>query len=246
MMKFSLHQAACGLALSLTVAGTAWSGSFQVSPLRATLSGSQPVSALTVRNAGTQPAVIQLEAMAWSQPAGEDKYVPAPDILATPPIFTIPAGGSQVIRVGSRRPADASSERAYRLFLREVPPPPKPGFKGLQMALQISLPVFVVPATKIAPDLHWQAVSATNGQIRVGVTNRGTAHVRLAGFTLSPTGSLRKLPVSTQPVYVLPGATHDWLVDARGAVAAGSTLHVSAQADTDTGAVQADVLVSDR
>lgn len=245
MMKFSLYQAACGLALCLSMAGTTRAGSFQVSPLRATLSGSQPVSALTVRNAGTQPAVIQLEAMAWSQPAGEDKYVPAPDILATPPIFTVPAGGSQVIRVGSRRPADASSERAYRLFLREVPPPPKPGFKGLQMALQISLPVFVLPATKAAPELHWQAASATNGQLRIGVTNRGTAHVRLTDFKLSPAGSPRHLPMSVQPVYVLPGATHDWLVDARGVVAAGSTLHVSAQADTDAGAVQADVVVSD-
>lgn len=245
MMKFSLYQAACGLALCLSMAGTTRAGSFQVSPLRATLSGSQPVSALTVRNAGTQPAVIQLEAMAWSQPAGEDKYVPAPDILATPPIFTVPAGGSQVIRVGSRRPADASSERAYRLFLREVPPPPKPGFKGLQMALQISLPVFVLPATKAAPELHWQAASATNGQLRIGVTNRGTAHVRLTDFKLSPAGSPRHLPMSAQPVYVLPGATHDWLVDARGVVAAGSTLHVSAQADTDAGAVQADVVVSD-
>jgi len=70
--------------------------------------------------------------------------------------------------------------------------------------------------------------------------------VRLADFTLSPAGSSLKLPVSAQPVYVLPGATHDWLVDARGAIAVGSTLHVSARADTETGAVQADVLVSDR
>lgn len=246
MMKPSLHQAARGLVLSLAFASAAWAGSFQVSPLRATLTGNQPVSALTVRNAGTEPAVIQLEAMAWSQQVGKDSYLPTPDILATPPIFTIPAGGSQVIRVGSRRPADASSERAYRLFLREVPPPPKPGFKGLQMALQISIPVFVAPTTKIAPELHWQARSAANGQIKISVANRGTAHVRLTHFTLSPGGSSQALPVSVQPVYVLSGATHDWLIDTKTAVATGSTLHITAQADTDTGAVQADVLVSDR
>jgi fimbrial chaperone protein len=244
MMKFPLYQAARGLALSLAIASTAWAGSFQVSPLRATLSGHQPVSALTVRNAGTEPAVIQLQAMAWSQPAGEDSYVSTPDILATPPIFTIPAGGSQVIRVGSRRPADASNERAYRLFLREVPPPPKPGFKGLQMALQISLPLFVVPTATIAPQLQWQAASAANGQIKISVANRGTAHVRLTQFTLAPAGSSQALPVPVHPVYVLAGATHDWLIATKAAVATGSTWHVTAQ--TDTGTVQADVLVSDR
>src|SRR3546814_9833017 len=68
--------------------------------------------------------------MAWSQSGGKDVFAAVDDILATPPIFTIPAGGSQVIRVGSRRAPDPQHERAYRLFLREVPPAPQPGFQG--------------------------------------------------------------------------------------------------------------------
>ena len=114
--------AACGLAFFFFAAGV-WAGSFQVGPVSATLTADQPVAALTVRNTGGAPAVIQLEAMAWSQAAGKDTYVPTSDILATPPIFTVAPGASQVIRVGSRAPG-VQEERAERLFLREGPPPP--------------------------------------------------------------------------------------------------------------------------
>lgn len=236
-----LRQAACGLALFLLGAGTASAGSFQVSPINPTLSASKPVSALTVRNTGAGPVVIQLEALAWSQPSGKDTYLPAPEILATPPIFTIPAGGSQTIRVGSRIPSDARGERAYRLFLREIPPPPKPGFNGLQMALQVSLPLFVLPSTPATSQLQWQAIRTTDGHIRISVANTGQAHAHLSGFKLSAAGA-KPLPMPIAAVYVLPGASHEWLVDTN--VASGTSLQLVAQDDART--VQAELVVADR
>lgn len=241
MMTSLLRQAACGLALFLLGAGMASAGSFQVSPINPTLSAGKPVSALTVRNTGAGPVVIQLEALAWSQPGGKDTYLPAPEILATPPIFTIPAGGSQTIRVGSRMPPDARGERAYRLFLREIPPPPKPGFNGLQMALQVSLPLFVLPTTPANSRLQWQALRTGDGHILISATNAGQAHVRLSGFKLSAAGA-RPLPMPSTAVYVLPGASHEWLVDA--SVASGTTLRLVAQDDART--VQAELVVADR
>lgn len=238
-MKVSFHQAACGLVLFAATVSSALAGSFQVSPVSATLTGGQPVSALTVRNTGSVPAVIQLEAMAWSQPEGKDQFVPATDILATPPIFTIPAGGIQVIRVGSRQPPGAG-ERAYRLFLREVPPAPKPGFNGLQMTLQISLPLFIQPDAVMASRLEWQATRVTAGQLRIHVANLGQAHARLSRIKLSADPGASPLPISDKTVYVLPGASHDWLVKAP--VAAGTHLHFIAQADG--GPVQTDLVVA--
>lgn len=233
-----MRQAACGLAFLLFAAGAARAGSFQVGPVSATLSADHPVAALTVRNTGGSPAVIQLEAMAWTQADGVDKYAPATDILATPPIFTIPAGGSQVIRVGSRAPA-TQGERAYRLFLREIPPPPKPGFRGMRMALEISLPVFVVPSTAIAPALQWQATVVDARHLRIRVTNTGSAHARLTRFTLARAKGAAPLPMPRKTVYVLPGTSHEWLVEA--AVASGDDLRLTAQ--TDSGTVQADLAV---
>lgn len=241
MTMLGLRRAACGLVLYLAAA-TVLAGSFQVSPVRAVLSRVHPVSVLTVRNTGAEPAVVQLQALAWTQPDGKDSYDPAPDILATPPIFTISAGGSQVIRVGSRRPPEADSERAYRLLLQEVPAPSKPGFKGLRMALRISVPVFVVPGTAVAPRLHWNAVVAASGKVRIHVVNQGSAHARLSQLRLTMADSDQLLPMPASLVYVLAGNARDWLVDVDTSTA--HVLRLTAQGDEGT--VQADLAIPAR
>lgn len=230
MKQSPLHQAACGLMLLLFTCCPGWAGTFQVNPVTVALTADKPVAALTVRNIGADPAVIQLQVMSWSQADGSDKFAPSSDILATPPIFTLPANGSQVIRVGFRRPPDVQGEHAYRLFLQEIPPPLKPGFKGLRMSLRISLPVFVRPAKAGGPQLRWQAVPAGPGQIRIRVSNEGLAHAKLSRFQVSMDGDSHALSMPQQPVYVLPGATHQWVI--RAPDSTGERLHLTAQRDS--------------
>lgn len=241
-MNTIFSQAACGLVLFVVAASSAIAGSFQVSPVSATLTRGQPVGVLTVRNTGAEAAVIQLEAKAWSQPDGKDQYVPASDLLATPPIFTIAPGATQVIRVGSRRPPD-TTERAYRLFLREVPPPPKPGFSGLRMNLQISLPVFVQQDVEAAPQLEWHADQTAAGQTRIHLTNHGQTHARLSRFKLSAASDGKPLPMEDHVVYVLPGATHDWLLNIP--IPPGAHLHLAAT-QSNGRSMQADLVVAGR
>jgi len=90
--------------LMLLTAAVAKAGSFSVSPVRASLSAQERVVALRVSNSGTEPSSIQAELMAWRQQGGEEIHEPSRDVLVTPPIFTVPAGDTQVIRVGLRRP----------------------------------------------------------------------------------------------------------------------------------------------
>lgn len=239
MKRVRARQAACGLALLFLAIGHAWAGSFQVGPVTATLSADHRVAALTVRNTGTDAATIQLRAMAWSQSDGKDAFAPAQDILATPPIFTVPAGGSQVIRIGSRRDPDPQQERAYRLFLREVPPAPQAGAHGLRMVLEISLPVFVQPTSASAPDLHWQAIRIDGTHVKLTASNTGTAHARLTHFVLTGEGGGR-IPMSSNTTYILPGNSHDWMIDA--AVAQGS--HLKLAVDSDNQSLQSDIVVS--
>jgi fimbrial chaperone protein len=234
-----LRQAACGLAFVFLSNGQAWAGTFQVGPVSATLSVKHMVAALTVRNTGADPATIQLQAMTWSQVDGKDTYAPADDLLATPPIFTVPAGASQVIRVGSRRAPDAQHERTYRLFLREVPPAPKPGFRGLRIVLEINLPVFVQPLSPIAPELSWQAERADAGHVKLTARNTGTAHVRLSHFALSGESG-KPLPIAANTVYILPGSSHTWLIPS----AANAGSHLKLAAETDAESLQTDVVVA--
>ncbi len=105
--------------------GIAQAGSYGINPVKLTLSAQNSTQIITVRNDGAQAAVMQVELAAWSQADGQDVYTPTRELLATPPIFTVPAGVSQIIRVGLRRAPDEQRELVYRLFLQEVPPPAK-------------------------------------------------------------------------------------------------------------------------
>jgi fimbrial chaperone protein len=226
--------------LCLLACTAAQAGTFVVSPVRATLSASQQVGALTVRNDGTEPTVVQLEVLSWSQQDTRNVYEPTREILATPPIFTLSPGGSQIVRVGLRRAPDPQRELSYRLYLQEVPPPPKPDFQGLQVALRIGVPVFVLPPAPAKPVLRWQLSRTPQGQLKLTLSNGGNAHIQVANFRLVPAGG-EPLPTLQAAAYVLPGQSRDWLVEAGPAPPPGSALRLFAQ--TDAGDIQAELVV---
>ena len=103
MLVRTIMQAAYGLFLFVVGASVVSATSIGVSPVRATLSVNQQVAALTVRNNDTEAISVQLTVMNWSQQDGKDFFTATREVLANPPIFTVPAGGSQLIRTGRRR-----------------------------------------------------------------------------------------------------------------------------------------------
>lgn len=228
--------------LMIGAIGPAFAGSIAVNPIRVTLSETRTTSALTVRNGGTEPSVVQLQILGWSQQDGKDVLVPTKDLLATPPIFTVPAGGSQTVRVGLRQRTAAQTEGAYRLILQEVPPPRTSESRGLQVALRLSVPIFVAPAVASTTSLAWRANLTSQGDLKIAADNTGNAHVQVLKFKLS-SGATELSP--TQPAdaaYVLPGQSREWILRFTSAPAAGDTLRVDAQ--TDAGSMQADLVVS--
>jgi fimbrial chaperone protein len=225
----ALRQIACVLALLVAGAGMANAGSFQINPVRATLSNHQTVSALTIHNTGSESSVMQVEIVAWSQQNGQDVYTPSRELIVTPPIFTVSAGGSQVLRVGLRRPAEGQRELTYRVFIQEVPPPPKPSFKGLQVALRFGIPVFVAPATEQSPALVWGVYRTPEGQLVVSLANNGNTHVQVANFRL--VSSNEELVTQHIAAYVLSGQSSSWQVKEIPAPTAGTQLHLLAQTD---------------
>ena len=231
----------CG-ALWLLAIGPAAAGSIAVNPVRVGLTASNASGALVVRNSGADASVVQLQVLSWSQQDGQDVYVPTKELLATPPIFTVPAGGSQTVRVGLRQRPDARSEAAYRLILQEVPPPPKPEFRGLQVALRLSVPVFVAPAVNSAPSLSWHANLTSQGELSMTAKNAGNAHVQVIRFKLFD-GAVEVAPRnSPEAAYLLAGQSHNWNMKLQPGPAAGKKLRVLAQ--TDVGDLQAEVEIA--
>ena len=240
MNRHSLGQAVLGLAFSFFGASLSHAGSFTVNPVRVTLSPTQRVAAISVSNHGAEASVIQLETSRWTQQDGKDSLAPSNEILATPPIFTLAPGASQIVRVGLRRAPDAQHELTYRLVLREVPPP-QPIAQGLRVALAISMPVFVVSAHPSFSNLAWRAVRLADGRIQLEATNTGSAHVQIGSLELSSAPSASPIVRQSVATYVLPGNTRSWTFKTTAGVAAGSILQL--RATTDSGDLQAKVAV---
>jgi fimbrial chaperone protein len=245
MLVRTIMQAAYGLFLFVVGASVVSATSIGVSPVRATLSVNQQVAALTVRNNDTEAISVQLTVMNWSQQDGKDFFTATREVLANPPIFTVPAGGSQLIRTGLRRAPDAQHELTYRIFLQELPPPPSLDFQGAQMLMRVSLPVFVLPEVAAKPVLHWRAVRSSDGTLKISLTNTGNVHIQIANFSLSLPGSAQPWVTQKASVYVLHGQSRDWILPFNAenpAPPPGTIIHLFAQ--TDAGDMEAEVLIA--
>jgi fimbrial chaperone protein len=224
-----------GLASLLAGPLPASAGSFSVNPVRVDLSAKQPVASVTVRNDGAEPTVVQLELLGWAQADNNDVYDSTSELLATPPLFTVPPGGSRVVRVGLRRRPDPLHELTYRLYLQEVPPPLDADFRGMRMTLRVGVPVFVAANSQTKPELTWSTVAEPGGKIKLGLVNSGSEHVKIADLELTTdSGGNHSSGVQRVATYVLPGQKREWLVQMDGPVPTGSKIRIKAHTDANT------------
>lgn len=218
---------------------SAMAGGINISPIRLNLSDQQRIGVLTLRNEGKEPSVIQVDAMGWRQVDGQDQYAPSHDILATPPLFSIQPGESQIIRVGLLDRIENQQEQAYRIFLQELPTPSDS--KGsVQMVLRLSIPVFVAPLSmpKIS-DLQWRLSAAGKGQWSLNAANVGNVHIQVTGIALK---DLADHVVAEQQGmhYILPGQSYRWTLKSSLSLSDGLRLKVVAR--SDAGEIVADVM----
>jgi len=205
-----------GLVASAAVMGLssmpAHAGSFSISPIRLDLSPAARTAALTVRN-DEREALVQAEVVLWEQVDGQDRLTPTRDLLVSPAVFTLAPNGSQLVRVALRNlTADAAHERSYRLILQEVPPSADPGFSGLQVALRLSVPVFVAHGGATGPALAWSAAASGEGLV-VTAHNSGDVHARVHGFSVAPAEGDTSPLIQPVATYILPGQWHRWTLD---------------------------------
>lgn len=199
----------CAGVLALAAALVAHAGSFSANPVRLTLPAGATSTSLLLQNQGDEPVLVQAEVMAWSQQDGSDVLTPSQDLVVSPPIFKIAPGAAQTVRVGLLRPADPAGELTYRLFLQEVPPPQPPGQQVVSIALRLSLPLFVLPRGRAAPQLIWRVAPAAEGQLKLSLANAGNAHVQAIDCKLyTQAGTL--IAEHNLGGYVLPGQMRSW------------------------------------
>lgn len=208
-------------ALLLWVA-PASAGSYSVKPVIVDLSDQRPATTLRVTNTQSQPISLQVATFAWSQHDGEDQLTETQAIIAMPPVFTLPPGKTQSLRVGLRGAKPGDAEQAFRLVLKEIPSAEQGG--GLQLALNMSLPVFVKPSAKVEPELRWQLRRGAAGDLALRVENRGGAHSKFSEWQLQRQGDT--LANETGLFYLLPGASREWPLVASPVLERGDVVDV--------------------
>lgn len=193
-----------GLLLSLLFSSASHAGSFQVNPVRVELTAQEKSAVIRVLNTGDETVTIQSQLLAWSQQDGSDQLIPTREMLVSPPIFRLKPGATQIVRVGLLRQIDDHRELCYRLQIEEIPSPPAPDFKGLQVALRIGMPVFVKGKDKAAQDLHFSVSKPVNGNLGLSITNQGNAHAQLYELTIHAKDG-QALAAFNNSFYILPG-----------------------------------------
>lgn len=215
-----------------------------IKPTRIVITEDTPVVAVTVQNQGTTAAVIQMQLMTWSQTSGEDQYGPTDDlqIMACPPLFTVQPGESQIVRVGLEdMQRDWTTEGAFRLFIQEIPPEPVEGDTAVQVALRVSVPVFLPPQNISQPPINWHLESRGEGGLWMTAHNKGNVHALISGIRLLKDTSILFETATHQ--YVLPGATLSWRLDANAPVTEVFSGSIEMSVSTDQGVYEQTLLI---
>ena len=203
MVRRSTFLAACS-ALAILTTTPVRAASIEVAPVVIDLTAEQQTAVITLVNRTNSPTAAQLRAFAWRQSATQEELLPTDQLLVSPPVFNLAPGASQLVRL-VLRPANEGAERTYRIVVDEIPPP-MPATRGIQLALRLSLPVFVAAPMVAPPRLTWRL----SGDGKLIVANTGKRHERVHDLKLTaPDGSTIALHAPMTP-YVLAGAERQW------------------------------------
>lgn len=222
--------AACA-ALTLTAAAglpPAAAGTLQVNPVLLEIGAARRTGSVTVRNVEDVPVTIRAYPLAWRQDGGADHYDETQAVIVSPPVFTIPPGGTQIVRVGLRRPSAAP--QPYRLIIEEIPEANQGS--GIRVALRLNIPLYASVPAGAPADLQWSASRQADGQWAIEARNPGGGWVRVdARAARAATGIVFEDGFAFGTV--LPGGARRWTVGATPNIADRARFHQIAGSGTD-------------
>ena len=198
------------------VVPSALAGSFSVNPVRVELSAQRSSAVVQVENTGSSEVTIEARTFAWTQPDGKDQLSTTREVIVTPQVFRLKAGTTQLLRIGALRKPDHSKEMPYRLVLEEIPAPPTPDDKGLQVALRISIPVFLRPPVEAKDKIDVAITVENDRQLRLIFANSGNASAAFSNLSISEEESPDQLIAAHGGViYMLAGQRRDLVLDSK-------------------------------
>ncbi len=202
----SLGCALIGACLAVSFPLAAGAGQIRISTVRIDLSDKQPAATVTITNDGNQKSLVQVRALSWTQADGKDVQDVTSELIVTPPIAEIDAGGRQMIRVGFVGKRQMPAEGTFRLQVEEVPRQDQDPDQAQNVTtyLRISVPIFIAATTpKPMPSISAKTAQGPEGR-EVRLYNGGLLHERLISYQLVLNGQPQGDPHKGL-FYVLPG-----------------------------------------
>jgi fimbrial chaperone protein len=136
------------------------------------------------------------------------ELTPTEDVVFFPAMLTLEKGEDRRIRVGLGATATfGDTEKTFRIFVEELPPPGTPGTPGVVRVLtKMGIPIFLAPSrTVMQPALR--DLGLRDGRFVFTVANEGTVHfipapIRVRGLAEDGTAVFER---QTDGWYVLAG-----------------------------------------
>lgn len=197
----------------------------EIQPVLAEVRANATTASFDLRNPRSTELRLQVDTLAWWQDGTDEHTAPSGDLIVVPRLVTLAPGGSQRVRIALRGGGPRSVEQAFRVRLRELPPPPAPGFMGLITRLEVTVPLFflVDGATPAAP--VFRAFRHPDGGIALEVENAGGHYFSFSSMQLvQADGAL--LAESRGPHYVLAGGGRHWRPHTHAVPAVGAPLRL--------------------
>jgi fimbrial chaperone protein len=180
--------------------------SLQVDPVRVEISAKSKVASVRVKNGDGTSVTVRIHALIWTQENGVDVYRDVSTMIVSPPIVTIKAGATQLVRVGMR---GSLTSGFYRLMIEEVPQANPEG--GIRVSLNLNLPLFVLQKPGPLTALSWSARQQADMSWILEASNRGNSYVRIEpGDAARLTGL--KLETNPPMGVVLPNSSRRWTI----------------------------------
>jgi fimbrial chaperone protein len=218
--------------------GAAGAQALKVIPVNVQMPPGQRTATLTVINEGSTETAIQIRAYAWDQPDGKDQLTTSNEVLASPPLTSIPAGATQIVRLVLRQTPEGR-EATYRILLDQIPSASVPG--EVKIVLRMSIPIFAQPTNRTASHVRFH-VERDAGQVYLVGINDGLRHEAIRDIVLSTSDGRKLMTAPGVTPYILAGVTRRWLITAQGPpLLTNEALRMTARADT--GAIEQQVRV---
>lgn len=224
----ALIRRVCVLASAVFASSSAWAGSLQVSPVLLEVPAPGAATVLTLKNTSPRVLNAQVRVFRWRQEGGQDRFEPASDVVASPPMVRMTPGTDYTVRVVRTARTPIAAEESYRVVVDELPDPERARTGAVSFLLRHSIPVFFMPPEGGRHRLAW-SVETLEGRPHLVARNDGQRRARLSGLRVGASQSSHVISDGLAG-YVLPGSFMKWPL--RGPALQARTVSVSAMSDT--------------